>query len=335
MEMGYAGVGRQLGLLYLLPYYVGMACVLPFATRPLRLCAEPALPWRKLVGITLVDFVSQAVLMEGLSSIGSGLYTVLYSSGPLWTAALAYALLRRKIGTVQRAALLLVTAGLGVVAFAPSAHAAPPDGDAVGGGAGADVLARLLEMDPAFAWGLACVLTGTALHALVYVLQEMTLVHDAPPPAAAAAPLTAAAAAKAAAPSRPAERVLDPPHLCGLIGIMGSAVIVAHASAFTLPHWEGKVRAAASSDLAPISRGLFRARPNLASELAPISLPISPQSRAELAPISLPISSQSRAASSELAPISLPSSPQSRFRSRAELAPRCSPQCARTAARRA
>ena len=57
----------------LLPYYAGMACVLPFASRPLRLCGEPPLPWRKLCGITLVDFVSQWVLMEGLSSIGSGL----------------------------------------------------------------------------------------------------------------------------------------------------------------------------------------------------------------------------------------------------------------------
>ena len=28
MEMDYAGVGKQLGLLYMLPYYAGMACVL-------------------------------------------------------------------------------------------------------------------------------------------------------------------------------------------------------------------------------------------------------------------------------------------------------------------
>lgn len=106
MEMSYAGVGNQLGLLCtplrcldphssidglaillftrllspprlratdLLPYYAGMACVLPFASRPLRPCAELPLPWRKLCGITLVDFVSQWVLMEGLSSIGPGL----------------------------------------------------------------------------------------------------------------------------------------------------------------------------------------------------------------------------------------------------------------------
>ena len=55
MEMGYAGVGKQLGLLYMLPYYAGMACVLPFASRPLRLFSNPPLPWRKLAAITTVD----------------------------------------------------------------------------------------------------------------------------------------------------------------------------------------------------------------------------------------------------------------------------------------
>jgi hypothetical protein len=58
MEMGYAGVGQQLGLLYMLPYYAGMACVLPFATRPLRLFSHPPLPWRKIAAITTVDLAS-------------------------------------------------------------------------------------------------------------------------------------------------------------------------------------------------------------------------------------------------------------------------------------
>ena len=34
MEMGYAGVGQQLGLLYMLPYYAGMACVPPPSLPP-------------------------------------------------------------------------------------------------------------------------------------------------------------------------------------------------------------------------------------------------------------------------------------------------------------
>ena len=101
--------------------------------------------------------------MRGLSQIGAGLFTVLYSSGPLWTAALAYVLLRRSIGGVQRAALLLVTAGLGVVALAPSAH-----GGGGGGGGGFDLSGG---MDREFGVGLISVLVGTALHALVYVLQ--------------------------------------------------------------------------------------------------------------------------------------------------------------------
>ena len=101
--------------------------------------------------------------MRGLSQIGAGLFTVLYSSGPLWTAALAYVLLRRSIGGVQRAALLLVTAGLGVVALAPSAHG--------GGGGGSGGFDLSGGMDREFGVGLISVLVGTALHALVYVLQ--------------------------------------------------------------------------------------------------------------------------------------------------------------------
>jgi drug/metabolite transporter (DMT)-like permease len=101
---------------------------------------------------------------------------VLYSSGPLWTAALAYVLLRRSIGGVQRAALLLVTAGLGVVALAPSAHSGGGGGGGGGGGDGGggrggggfDLSGG---MDREFGVGLVSVLVGTALHALVYVLQ--------------------------------------------------------------------------------------------------------------------------------------------------------------------
>ena len=112
--------------------------------------------------------------MRGLSQIGAGLFTVLYSSGPLWTAALAYVLLRRSIGGVQRAALLLVTAGLGVVALAPSAHG----GGGGGGGGGLGGLGGLGlpgGMDREFGVGLLSVLVGTALHALVYVLQVRAL----------------------------------------------------------------------------------------------------------------------------------------------------------------
>jgi drug/metabolite transporter (DMT)-like permease len=115
--------------------------------------------------------------MRGLSQIGAGLFTVLYSSGPLWTAALAYVLLRRSIGGVQRAALLLVTAGLGVVALAPSAHSGSGGGGGGGGGGdggggrGGGGFDLSGGMDREFGVGLVSVLVGTALHALVYVLQ--------------------------------------------------------------------------------------------------------------------------------------------------------------------
>eukprot|EP00962_Isochrysis_galbana_P014308 scaffold4092_cov63-Isochrysis_galbana.AAC.1 len=59
MEMDYAGVGRDLGLLYMLPYYFGMALVLPFASQPLRVFEPNGVPWRKVIGITIVDFASQ------------------------------------------------------------------------------------------------------------------------------------------------------------------------------------------------------------------------------------------------------------------------------------
>ena len=51
----------------------------------------------------------------------------------------------------------------------------------------------------------------------------------------------AAAGGKAAAAAAAAERTLEPPQLCGLIGLAGSAVIVAHAALFTLPEWDTAV----------------------------------------------------------------------------------------------
>ena len=45
----------------------------------------------------------------------------------------------------------------------------------------------------------------------------------------------AAGGGKAAAA---AELTLEPPHLCGLIGLLGSAAIVSHAALFTLPEWD-------------------------------------------------------------------------------------------------
>ena len=235
-----------------------------------------------------------------------GRYTVLYSSGPLWTAALAYVLLGRRIGVVQRAALLLVTSGLGVVAFAPSAHtshaglgadggsdgAKGGSGGGGGGGGGGwgswgggggasveDLMELWRTMDRPFAFGVFCVLAGTALHALVYVLQEMTLVHDEPDDATASslsssssltpdkssgdggcgtaegsadgssgggASVGCGGSSRLPSPSKRVaskEHVLYPPHLCGLIGLMGSAVVTSHAAIFTIPNWEGRVLA--------------------------------------------------------------------------------------------
>ena len=192
MEMDYAGVGKQLGLLYMLPYYVGMACVLPFATQPLRLFMPGSVPWRKVCVITGVDvraesrsprpssapyhppppppspsppppplhhrrpppqFVSQWILLTGLTVIGSGLFTVIYASGPVWTALLAYVILKRRISSVQKLALVVVMTGLAVVTWGSW---------------------QLTEIDDSFAFGLALAMVGTILHALVYVLQERT-----------------------------------------------------------------------------------------------------------------------------------------------------------------
>ena len=44
------------------------------------------------------------------------MFTVLYASGPIWTALLAYLLLRRRIGAAQQLALLVVMSGLAVAA---------------------------------------------------------------------------------------------------------------------------------------------------------------------------------------------------------------------------
>lgn len=196
MEMNYSGAGKQLGLLFLLPYYAGMALVLPFSTSSLRFFQDGdggGLPWRKLLLITAVDFLSQYILMWGLTTIGSGLYTVVYASGPIWTALLAYMLLQRRITMLQTGALLLVTAGLAVVA----------------------VGALQVRHGEGFGVGLAAVVGGTALHALVYVLQEMTLVKQTDK--------------------------LEPAQLCGLIGLLGSSVVGAHSLVLVAPRWESLV----------------------------------------------------------------------------------------------
>jgi drug/metabolite transporter (DMT)-like permease len=121
---------------------------------------------------------TQAMLMAGLTRIGSGLFTVLYASGPIWTALLAYILLQRRLASLQKLALALVMAGLAVAARGS---------------------ASLWALDETFVPGLVAALGGTCLHALIYVLQEMTLVQEATP--------------------------IEPPHLCGLIGALGRYVL--------------------------------------------------------------------------------------------------------------
>mmetsp|Transcript_2788 Transcript_2788/g.8567 ORF Transcript_2788/g.8567 Transcript_2788/m.8567 type:complete len:131 (+) Transcript_2788:1459-1851(+) len=113
--------------------------------------------------------------MYGLTSIGSGLFTVVYASGPLWTALLAYSMLQRQLAPMQKFALVLVVSGLAVAAKGTS---------------------EMWAADENFLPGLLAALGGTCLHALIYVLQEMTLVREAAP--------------------------IDPPHLCGLIGAIGT-----------------------------------------------------------------------------------------------------------------
>ena len=78
-----------------------MALVLPFSTSSLHFFqdGDGGEPWRKLLLITAVLF-SQYILMWGLTTIGSGL-TVVYASGPIWTALLAYMLLQRRITMLQ------------------------------------------------------------------------------------------------------------------------------------------------------------------------------------------------------------------------------------------
>lgn len=201
VEMNFSGVGRQLGLLYLLPYYVGMSLVLPFSSAPRRFALPEASQWKKLVTITAVDFASQACLMAGITRTGPGLFIVCYASGPIWTALFAYVLLQRRVGTSQQLALLLVAAGLAAAA-AGSLGWRRSGGETIAS-------AALAHVDEETLVGLGAVLAGTVLHALVYVLQELTLVREAAP--------------------------LEPPRLCGWIGLMGTAIVCSHAAIFTLP----------------------------------------------------------------------------------------------------
>ena len=52
-------------------YYLGMACVLPFSCQPLPFAEPQGVPWRKVLGITAVDFASQFILLADLTVIGA------------------------------------------------------------------------------------------------------------------------------------------------------------------------------------------------------------------------------------------------------------------------
>ncbi|KAL1527827.1 hypothetical protein AB1Y20_009209 [Prymnesium parvum] len=188
VEMNYSGVGHQMGLLYLMPYYLGMALVLPFVSPERRWELPASSQWRMLLVITAVDFSSQWSLLAGITRTSSGVYTVIYAAAPLCTALLAYILLQRRLGLLQQAALLLVFGGLLVASVGTLTQSAMA----------------------ASAWvGLISLLVGTALHALVYVLQEMTLVRATGPP-------------------------LEPLQLCGWIGVLGVCVVCAHTTVAAL-----------------------------------------------------------------------------------------------------
>jgi drug/metabolite transporter (DMT)-like permease len=107
--------------------------------------------WIPSISVGVLEAGSQAIILSGLALAGSVIYTVAYSSTTMYTAILAFLLLKKSLHPLQWAGVVMVMAGLAVVSIGAEED-------------GTDVVA-----------GFFMILCGSLTHALTYIGSEYVL----------------------------------------------------------------------------------------------------------------------------------------------------------------
>jgi drug/metabolite transporter (DMT)-like permease len=113
--------------------------------------------WKLVFGIAFLEFLSQAIILDGLMLAGSSIYTVAYSSVIIYTALFSYYIVHRSLCLPQWIGIIIVMIGLAIVSI-----------DAQNDGR--DVLE-----------GFLFVLLGSLSHSLTYVGSEFLLTLSSDP----------------------------------------------------------------------------------------------------------------------------------------------------------
>lgn len=151
----FAGLGDISCQLYMMPYYVGMACTGMFAAD----MEWRSLPLHRCVYIALFGILSQNLNYAGNMMAGSGLFAVIYASVTIWNAIFSRFFLQRVLTFWQWCAITVVFSGLVLTHLG-----ARNDGDRV--------------------WAGSCmVAVGAMVHAFSHVLSELVSVRGHKVPA--------------------------------------------------------------------------------------------------------------------------------------------------------
>jgi drug/metabolite transporter (DMT)-like permease len=113
--------------------------------------------WKIVIGIALLEFFSQVIILDGLMLAGSSVYTVAYSSVIIYTALFSYFIVQRSLCLPQWIGILFVMIGLAIVSLDAQSD-------------GPDVLV-----------GFLLVLLGSLSHSLTYVGSEFLLTLSSDP----------------------------------------------------------------------------------------------------------------------------------------------------------
>eukprot|EP01039_Chlorochromonas_danica_P000732 gene732-796_t len=137
---------QQSTFIITLPGSIGMICAACFKTFSF---SQGTIQWKFILIIALLEFFSQALILDGLMAAGSAIYTVVYSSVTVYTALLAYFFLHRHLHLMQWVGIIIVFLGLAVVSIGAKSD-------------GSDVL-----------YGVVLILTGSLSHASMYVVRSL------------------------------------------------------------------------------------------------------------------------------------------------------------------
>ncbi|GIQ79407.1 hypothetical protein KIPB_000052 [Kipferlia bialata] len=155
-EIKIFGAASQWSFLYSLPHAIGMAFML---LRPIKDKSFNTSLWDDLkefkwpiLLVSLVDVFASTIVIFGQLMVGSAMYTIIYSSVPVWAAIGSRVLVGRKLTQQQWLYIGTVVAGLGI------------------SGAGA-----LNEPGDRMLAGCVVTLIGTILHSGIYFIAEAVL----------------------------------------------------------------------------------------------------------------------------------------------------------------